>query len=72
MRDVRKRIEALERSSALKRGPEVLVVPRNPVTGKWVSSEGNFGDPAMCIVVLFSDAAPDPNLVIDVTAARIT
>ena len=65
MRDVRKRLEALEGSSALKRGPEVLVVRRNPVTGKWVSSKGNLGDPAMCIVLLCSDAAPDPNLVID-------
>ena len=65
MQNVRKRIEALERSLSLRRGPEVLVVRRNPVTGKWAGSEGNFGDPARCIVLLCSDAAPDPNLVID-------
>lgn len=65
MQNVRRRIKALERSAARNGGPEVFVVQRNPVTGKWISAEGTFGDPARCIVVLHSDAAPDPHLVID-------
>jgi hypothetical protein len=65
MQSIRRRIAALEKSLLLKKVPEVLVVKRDAVTGKWTGSEGNRGDPAMCIVVLCSDAAPDPNLVID-------
>jgi hypothetical protein len=50
---------------SLKRGPEVLVVRRDAVTGQWIGATGNGGDPARCIVLMYSSATPDPELVTD-------
>ena len=47
------------------RGPEVLVVERDPVTGRWIGSTDNSADPARCVVLLYSDAAPNPELITD-------
>jgi len=65
MQNVRKRLEALEKSLSRKRGPEVLVVQRDPVTGQWIGAAGCGTDPARCVVLMYSDAAPDPELVTD-------
>jgi len=65
MTNLRKRIERLEKSPLRNRSPEVLVVKRDPITGKWVGSTETGADPARCLVLMFSDRAPDPELITD-------
>jgi len=65
MKHLRKRIERLEKSPLRNRSPEVLVVERDPVTGRWVGSTDTGADPARCLVLMFSDAHPDTELISD-------
>jgi hypothetical protein len=62
MQNLRKRLKALEKSLALKRGPEILVVERDAATGQWIGATDNGGDPARCIVLMYSLLRPTPNL----------
>ena len=71
MQNVRRRLRALEKSLSLQQGPQVWVVQRNPVTGKWNNPTHNGADPSMCVVLMYSDSDPDPALVTD-AAPRIT
>jgi len=77
MRNLRKRLEALEKSQALKRGPEVLVVERDAVTGQWIGATDACVEPSRCVVLLYSAADPNsemfpdnPPQVLDVSAQR--
>ena len=62
MQGVRKRIEALEKSLAVKTEVEVLIVRRDPVTGQWRGAPEISSDPVRRIVPFYSDVSPDPAL----------
>jgi hypothetical protein len=65
MQNLRKRLEALERSRSLKRSPAVLVVQRDAVAGQWIGATDKRLEPAMCVVLMYSAAALNAELVSD-------
>jgi hypothetical protein len=77
MQHFRKRLKALERSRSLKRGPEVVLVKRDAVTGQWIAATEDGMKPSMPIVLFYSLDDPylkmfpdNPPRVLDVTAQR--
>jgi hypothetical protein len=77
MQHLRKRLQALERSRSLKRGPEVLTFERDALTGRWIRATDDGMEPSQPVVLMYS--AADPNLemfpdnpprVLDVSAQR--
>jgi hypothetical protein len=77
MQNLRKRLKALEKSLSLKRGPEVVLVKRDAVTGQWIATTEDGMKPSRPIVLFYS--LDDPNLelfpeappqILDVSAQR--
>jgi hypothetical protein len=71
MQNIRKRVEALERDLPMKQGSPVWVFGRDAVTGRWVCQNGDGVERAGGVVLMFSDAPPDPELVTDAPARVI-
>jgi len=54
MQNLRKRLKALEKSLSLKRGPEVVLVQRDAVTGQWIATTEDGMKPSMPVVLFCS------------------
>ena len=77
MQNLRKRLKALEKSLAPKRGPEILILKRDVATGQWIAATEDGMKPSMPIVLFYSlddpylEMFPDnPPRVLDVNAQR--
>jgi len=77
MQHLRKRLQALERSRSLKRGPEVLTFERDAATGQWIIATKDGMKPSQPVVLMHSAADPylemfgeAPPRILDVSAQR--
>jgi len=77
MQNLRKRLKALEKSLAPKRGPEILILERDAATGQWIIATKDGMEPSQPIVLMYSDADPNlemfgeaPPRILDVSAQR--
>jgi hypothetical protein len=59
MQNLRKRLKALEKSLAPKRGPEILILKRDVATGQWIAATEDGMEPSQPIVLMYSIADPD-------------